>query len=121
MLLFLDDCILIDDLLLFQYSEGLPLFGFQKLVSSKFLISLGSLVASGIFPHITKQLIENCCPKSRITYCKVYPTITDIRDGIENDSTLDISYPVYGKFISLVTCFYTWNTAYYKQRVYKQH
>ena len=53
-------------------------------------------MASGIFPHITKELIKHCCSKSKITYAKLYPTITKIKDNIEHDSAIDISYPVYG-------------------------
>jgi len=51
---------------------------------------------SGILPHVTKDIMKYCCPKSVVSYGHYFKSILEIEEHFEDDPEIDISFPVYG-------------------------
>lgn len=56
----------------------------------------GNSILSGIIPHITRDAMRFCCPKSNFTFGHLFNSILDIEEHFESDTEIDLSFPVYG-------------------------
>ncbi|XP_028518307.1 uncharacterized protein LOC110250149 [Exaiptasia diaphana] len=52
------------------------------------------MVAYGIFPGIINQMVQHCCPRSKIKYAKMLRAIRDADRNLKTNS-YDFTYPVY--------------------------
>ena len=49
-------------------------------------------------PHVVREVMNYCCPKSDITFGHQFTSISDIEKHYSDDPELDISFPLYGKY-----------------------
>ena len=59
----------------------------------------GKITSSGIVPHVLREILGYCCPKSKVTFGHHFVSMKDIEEHYSNDPEIDFSYPVYGKCI----------------------
>lgn len=58
-------------------------------------------------PHVVREVMNYCCPKSAITFGHQFTSINDIENHYSTDPELDISFPLYGKHVFAVQkCFF---------------
>ena len=51
---------------------------------------------SGMLPHITKEMVKYCCPQSKITFGYHFGSISDVEEHFQDETFIDISFPLYG-------------------------
>jgi len=60
------------------------------------MFSKDKFVLGGIMPHVAREVMNYCCPKSQITFGHQFTSISDVEKHYSDDPELDIAFPLYG-------------------------
>ena len=64
------------------------------------------MTISGIFPHVVKNMLKSCCPKSKIQFGQDFDGIESIDNSAQNGGDIDIYFPLYGNCLFMDNFFW---------------